>query len=41
MLGVMMVTLSGVQRATATAAVQGTRAYYAARAGVEWGISGP
>lgn len=39
-LGVMMVTLSGVQRATATAAVQGARAYHAARAGVEWGIYG-
>jgi MSHA biogenesis protein MshP len=40
MLGVMMVTLSGVQRATASAAVQGARAYHAARAGVEWGIHG-
>ncbi len=40
MLGVMMVTLSGTQRATASAAVLGARAYHAARAGVEWGIFG-
>lgn len=38
MLGVMMVTIGGTQRATVTAAAQGTRAYYAARAGIEWGI---
>lgn len=40
MLGVMMVTLSGTQRATASAAVLGARAYHAARTGVEWGIFG-
>lgn len=37
MLGIMMVTLGGMERATATTAVQGTRAYYAARSGIEWG----
>ena len=36
-LGVMMVTIGGMQRATASAATQGTRAYYAARSGIEWG----
>ena len=40
MLGVMMVTIGGMQRATVSAAAQGTRAYYAARSGVEWGIFG-
>jgi MSHA biogenesis protein MshP len=38
MLGIMMVTIGGMQRATASAAVQGARAYHAAHAGVEWGI---
>ena len=38
MLGVMMVTIGGMQRATVSAAAQGTRAYYVARSGVEWGI---
>lgn len=37
-LGIMMVTIGGTQRATASAAVQGARAYHAAHAGVEWGI---
>ncbi|MHB8743016.1 MAG: pilus assembly protein MshP [Sulfuricaulis sp.] len=37
LLGIMMVTIGGMQRATATTAAQGTRAYYAARAGIEWG----
>ena len=37
-LGIMMVTIGGMQRATTSAAVQGARAYHAARAGVEWGI---
>lgn len=37
MLGIMMVTIGGMQRATASAAVQGARAFYAARAGIEWG----
>ncbi|MHB8623945.1 MAG: pilus assembly protein MshP [Sulfuricaulis sp.] len=36
LLGIMMVTIGGMQRATATTAAQGTRAYYAARAGIEW-----
>jgi MSHA biogenesis protein MshP len=40
LLGIMMVTVGGVQRATATTAVRGTQAYYAARSGVEWGIYG-
>ncbi|MBI3574800.1 MAG: pilus assembly protein MshP [Gammaproteobacteria bacterium] len=38
MLGIMMVTIGGMERATASAAVQGTRAFYAARSGIEWGI---
>jgi MSHA biogenesis protein MshP len=38
MLGVMMVTIGTIERATATAAAQGARAYFAARAGVEWAI---
>ena len=37
-LGLMMVTVSQMERETATAAVQGARAYHAARTGVEWGI---
>lgn len=40
MLGAMMVTISGVQRATASAATQGARAFHAARSGVEWGTFG-
>lgn len=36
-LGAFMVTLSTVQHTTSTQDVQGTRAYQAARAGVEWG----
>ena len=36
-LGLMMVTIGGMERATADAAAQGARAYYAARAGIEWG----
>lgn len=37
-LGLMMVTVSQMERETATAAVQGARAYHAARTGLEWGI---
>jgi MSHA biogenesis protein MshP len=37
LLGIMMVTLGGMERATASTATQGTRAYYAARSGIEWG----
>ncbi len=37
LLGIMTVTISSMQRATASTAAQGTRAYYAARAGIEWG----
>jgi MSHA biogenesis protein MshP len=40
MLGIMMVTIGGMERATSTTAVQGTRAYYAARSGIEWGVFG-
>lgn len=40
LLGIMMVTIGGMQRATATTAVRGTQAYYAARSGVEWAIWG-
>ncbi|MCR4301276.1 MAG: hypothetical protein NUV51_06670 [Sulfuricaulis sp.] len=36
-LGIMMVTIGGMQRATTSAAVQGARAYHAARTGLEWG----
>ncbi len=39
LLGSYMVKLSGVQHATALGAVQGARAYYTARSGVEWGIA--
>ena len=38
LLGIMMVTIGGMQRSTVSAAVQGARAYHAARAGVEWGV---
>jgi MSHA biogenesis protein MshP len=38
LLGIMMVTIGGMQRATASAAVQGARAYHAARSGIEWGV---
>jgi MSHA biogenesis protein MshP len=37
-LGAFMVTMSGVQSRTSLWAVQGARAYYAARSGLEWGI---
>ncbi len=40
MLGIMMVTIGGMERATASAAVQGARAFYAARSGIEWGTFG-
>jgi len=40
MLGIMMVTIGGMQRATASVAVQGARAFYAARSGIEWGTFG-
>ena len=38
LLGGYMVKLTGVQHATSTYAVQGARAYQAARAGIEWGL---
>lgn len=38
-LGVVMVTLSGVQSRTPVFALQGARAYHAARSGIEWGIA--
>lgn len=38
-LGVVMVTLSGVQSRTPLFALQGARAYHAARSGLEWGAS--
>lgn len=37
LLGIMMATIGGMQRATTAAAVQGARAYHAARSGIEWG----
>lgn len=39
LLGMMMVTIGGMERSTASAAVQGTRAFYAARSGIEWATS--
>jgi MSHA biogenesis protein MshP len=38
-LGAFMISLSGTQHFTALYALQGAKAYQAARAGVEWGIS--
>ncbi len=38
LLGIMMVTIGGMQRATASAATQGARAYHAAQTGIEWGV---
>jgi MSHA biogenesis protein MshP len=38
LLGIMMATIGGMQRATAAAATQGARAYHAARSGIEWGV---
>jgi MSHA biogenesis protein MshP len=37
LLGIMIVTIGGMQRATVSAAAQGARAYHAARSGIEWG----
>lgn len=37
-LGGLMVTMTSVQNTTSAQDIQGTRAYQAARAGVEWGI---
>mgnify|MGYP000014480128 CR=1 FL=1 len=37
--GAFMVTIGGTQRTTTIAAIQGARAYQAARSGIEWGIS--
>ena len=39
LLGAYMMKLSGVQNATATYAIQGARAYQAARAGAEWSVA--
>ncbi len=39
LLGAYMVKLSGVQNATSTYAIQGARAYQAARAGAEWSVA--
>lgn len=38
-LGAFMVTLSNTQQLTSTQDIQGSRAYWAARAGLEWGIN--
>jgi MSHA biogenesis protein MshP len=38
-LGAFMLTFSNTQQLTSAQDVQGTRAYWAARAGLEWGIS--
>ncbi len=37
-IGAFMVTIGGTQRATTTAAIQGARAYQAARTGIDWAI---
>jgi MSHA biogenesis protein MshP len=37
-LGAFMVTFSNTQHLTSTQDLQGTRAYWAARAGLEWGV---
>lgn len=37
-LGTFMVTMGGVQTRTGLLALQGARAYHAARSGIEWGI---
>ena len=39
LLGAVMVRLIGVQSSTTTFALQGTRAYQAARSGLEWGAA--
>jgi len=39
LLAAYMVKLSGVQNATATYAIQGARAYHAAKAGAEWSVA--
>jgi len=39
LLGSYMVKLSGVQNTTSTYAIQGARAYQAARAGAEWSVA--
>ncbi|NCO53262.1 MAG: pilus assembly protein MshP [Deltaproteobacteria bacterium] len=39
LLGVAMMRLSGVQSATSVFALQGARAYQAARSGLEWGAA--
>jgi len=39
LLGVMMMRLSGVQSSTGVFALQGARAYQAARSGLEWGAA--
>jgi MSHA biogenesis protein MshP len=38
-LGAFMVTMSNTQQLTSTQDLQGTRAYWAARAGLEWGVN--
>jgi MSHA biogenesis protein MshP len=39
-LGAFMVTFSNTQHITSAQDVQGSRAYWAARAGLEWGLAG-
>ncbi len=39
LLGAYMMRLSAVQHTTSSAAVQGVRAYYAAKTGSEWGLA--
>lgn len=38
LLGVYMATMSGVQHETGSRSLMAARAYYAAKAGIEWGI---
>lgn len=40
LLGAFMVTFSNTQHITSAQDIQGSRAYWAARAGLEWGIAG-
>ncbi len=37
-LGIFIITIGEAQRFTSLAAMQGTRAYYAAASGLEWGV---
>lgn len=38
-IGAFMITIGGTQRTTSVAAIQGARAFQAARSGIEWGVA--